>query len=108
MTRSSLSAAAAAAAFIVTPWVGGFIAPHARERRSAVRRPAARFLVVRADDLEVVLPDDDTLAAVDYLQDMTKRITNLAHRVWPLVLRYGFQVLVLLGALEATLELGYG
>src|SRR5205085_11335159 len=54
-TRSSLSAAAAA--FIVTPWVVGFIAAHARSPRSGVRRPAARFLLVRADDLEVVLPD---------------------------------------------------
>jgi len=39
---------------------------------------------------------------------MTTRITNLALRIWPLVRRYGFQALVLLGALEATLELVYG
>jgi signal transduction histidine kinase len=73
-----------------------------------LRRPAARFLVVPADDLEVVLPDDDTLAAVDYLRDMTTRITNLARRAWPLIRRYGFDVLVLLGALECALELAFG
>src|SRR5881397_3765466 len=93
-TRSSLSAAAAA--FIVTPSVVGFIAPHARSARSVLRRPAARF--------QVVLPDDDTLAAVFYLRDMTSTITSLALRVWPLIRRYGFDVLVLLGALESALE----
>src|SRR5439155_4545565 len=105
-TRSSLSAAAAA--FIVTPSVVGFIAPRAGSARSVLRRPAARFQVVLANDLEVVLPDDDTLAAVFYLRDMTSTITSLALRVWPLIRRYGFDVLVLLGALESALELAYG
>ena len=73
-----------------------------------LRRPAARFLVVPADDLEVVLPDDDTLAAVDYLREMTTRITSLARRAWPLIRRYGFDVVVLLGVLEASLELAFG
>ena len=73
-----------------------------------LRRPAARFLVVPADDLEVVLQDDDTLAAVDYLRDMTTRITSLARRAWPLIRRYGFDVVVLLGVLEASLELAFG
>ncbi len=68
----------------------------------------ARFLVVRADDLEVVLPDDDTLAAVVYLQDMTTRITNLALRAWPPIRRYGFDALVLLAMLEVALELAFG
>jgi signal transduction histidine kinase len=68
----------------------------------------ARFLVVRADDLEVVLPDDDTLAAVVYLQDMTAGIANLARRVWPLIRRYGFDALVLLAMLEVALELAFG
>jgi signal transduction histidine kinase len=68
----------------------------------------ARFLVVRADDLEVVLPDDDTLAAVVYLRDMTAGIANVARRVWPLIRRYGFDALVVLAALEASLELAYG
>src|SRR6266487_4430970 len=93
---------------MVTPWVVGFIAAHARRPRSAVRRPGARFLLVRADDLEVILPDDDTLAAVVYLQDMATSITNLARRVWPLIRRYGFDALVVLAALEASLELAYG
>src|SRR6266550_2167302 len=93
---------------MVTPWVVGFIAAHARGPRSAVRRPGARFLLVRADDLEVILPDDDTLAAVVYLQDMATSITNLARRVWPLIRRYGFDALVVLAALEASLELAYG
>src|SRR5437868_10716281 len=93
---------------MVTPWVVGFIAAHARGARSVVRRPAARFLLVPADDLEVVLPDDDTLAAVDYFQDMTTSIANLARRVWPLIRRYGFDFLVLLGMLEASLELAFG
>jgi signal transduction histidine kinase len=68
----------------------------------------ARFLVVRADDLEVVLPDDDTLAAVVYLRDMTAGIANLARRVWPLIRRYGFDALVLLAMLEVALELAFG
>jgi signal transduction histidine kinase len=68
----------------------------------------ARFLLVRADDLEVVLPDDDTLAAVVYLQDMTAGIANLARRVWPLIRRYGFDALVLLAMLEVALELAFG
>jgi signal transduction histidine kinase len=73
-----------------------------------LHRPAARFLLIPADDLEVVLPDDDTLAAVDYLRDMTSSITSLALRAWPLIRRYGFDVLVLLGALESSLELAFG
>jgi signal transduction histidine kinase len=73
-----------------------------------LRRPAARFRLITADDLEVVLPDDDTLAAVDYLRDMTTRITNLARRAWPLIRRYGFDALVLLGVLEVALELAIG
>src|SRR5256714_8170593 len=93
---------------MVTPWVVGFIAAHARGPCSAVRRPVARFLVVRADDLEVILPDDDTLAAVVYLQDMATRIARSARRVWPLIRRYGFDALVVLAALEASLELAYG
>src|SRR6266516_3983005 len=105
-TRSSLSAAAAA--FIVTPSVVGFIAPHARSARSLLRRPAARFQVVPANDLEVVLPDDDTLGAVVYLQDMTTRIANIARRAWPLISRFGFDAFVLLGMLEASLELAFG
>jgi signal transduction histidine kinase len=68
----------------------------------------ARFLLVRADDLEVVFPDDDTLAAVVYLQDMTAGIANLARRVWPLIRRYGFDALVLLAMLEVALELAFG
>src|SRR5947207_12893462 len=102
MTRSSVSAAAAAAAFMVTPSVVDFIAAHARGAHSADRRPPARFPLVLADDLEVVLPDDDSLAAVGYLRDMTTRITNLALRVWPLIRRYGFDVLVLLRLHEAS------
>jgi signal transduction histidine kinase len=39
---------------------------------------------------------------------MTTRITTLALRVWPLIRRYGFDVLVLVGALESSLELVYG
>src|SRR5512133_1487773 len=93
---------------MVTPRVVGFIAAHARRLRAAVRRPAARFLVVRADDLEVVLPDDDTLVAVVYLRDMTTRITNLALRAWPPIRRYGFDALVLLAMLEVALELAFG
>src|SRR5437763_5078861 len=93
---------------MVTPWVAGFIAPHARGARSVGRRPPARFLLVRADDLEVVLPDDDTLAAVVYLQDMTRRIANIARRAWPLISRFGFDAFVLLGMLEASLELAFG
>jgi signal transduction histidine kinase len=73
-----------------------------------LHRPAARFLLIPADDLEVVLPDDDTLAAVDYLRDMTNRITRFARWAWPLIRRYGFDVLVLLGALESSLELAFG
>ena len=72
------------------------------------RRPPAGFLLVRADDLEVVLPDDDTLAAVVYLQDMTRRIANIARRAWPLISRFGFDAFVLLGMLEASLELAFG
>ena len=38
----------------------------------------------------VVLADDDTLAAVGYLRDMTSRIEYLARqRAWPLIRRYG-------------------
>jgi signal transduction histidine kinase len=68
----------------------------------------ARFLVVRADDLEVVLPDDDTLAAVVYLRDMTTSIANVARRVWPLIRRYGFDAVVVLAMLEVALELAFG
>src|SRR2546423_594848 len=93
---------------MVTPWVVGFIAPHARGARCAGRRPPARFLLVPADDLEVVLPDDDTLSAVVYLQDMTTRIANIARRAWPLISRFGFDAFVLLGMLEASLELAFG
>src|SRR2546430_17351068 len=93
---------------MVTPWVVGFIAAHARRPRSAVRRPGARFLLVRAGDLEVVLPDDDTLAAVVYLQDMATSITNLARRVWPLIRRYGFDALVVLAGPEAPPRPPYG
>src|SRR5437667_12051398 len=39
---------------------------------------------------------------------MTTSIANLARRVWPLLRRYGFDALVLLGAVEASLELAYG
>jgi signal transduction histidine kinase len=39
---------------------------------------------------------------------MTTRITNLARRAWPLIRRYGFDVVVLLGVLEASLELAFG
>ena len=76
--------------------------------RSVLRRSAARFEVVPENDLEVVLPDDDTLAAVIYLQDMTTSIANLARRVWPLIRRYGFDVVVLLGVVEASLEIAFG
>ncbi len=76
--------------------------------RSVLRRPAARFQVVPENDLELVLPDDDTLAAVVYLQDMTTSIANLARRVWPMIRRYGFDVLVLLGVVEASLEVAFG
>src|SRR5437763_15484354 len=93
---------------MVTPWVAGFIAPHARGARSVGRRPPARFLLVRADDLEVVLPDDDTLAAVVYRQDMTRRIANIARRAWPLSSRFGFDAVVLLRLLESSLELAFG
>jgi signal transduction histidine kinase len=68
----------------------------------------ARFPLVPADDLEVVLRDDDTLAAVVYLRDVTTRITNLALRVWPPIRRYGFDALIILGAIEASLELAFG
>jgi signal transduction histidine kinase len=68
----------------------------------------ARFLVVRADDLEVVLQDDDTLAAVVYLRDMTTSIANVARRVWPLIRRYGFDAVVVLAMLEVALELAFG
>jgi signal transduction histidine kinase len=68
-----------------------------------------RFEVVLADDLEVVPPDDDTLAAVGYLRDMTSRIEYLARqRAWPLIRRYGFDVLVAAAALETALELAFG
>jgi signal transduction histidine kinase len=72
------------------------------------RRPAARFEVVPAADLDLVLADDDTQAAVGYLRDMMRRITTLALRVWPLIRRYGFDALVLVGALESSLELVFG
>ena len=72
------------------------------------RRPGARFPFVPADDLEVVLPDDDTLAAVVYLRNMTTRITNLALRAWPPIRRYGFDALIIFGVIEASLELAYG
>jgi signal transduction histidine kinase len=39
---------------------------------------------------------------------MTRRITNLALRAWPPIRRYGFDVFILLGALEASLEVVYG
>ena len=39
---------------------------------------------------------------------MATSITNLARRVWPLIRRYGFDALVVLAALEASLELAYG
>jgi signal transduction histidine kinase len=39
---------------------------------------------------------------------MTTSITKLARRAWPLVRRYGFDVLVLLAALEISLELAFG
>jgi signal transduction histidine kinase len=39
---------------------------------------------------------------------MTKSITSLALRAWPLIRRYGFDAVVLLGALEASLELAFG
>ena len=39
---------------------------------------------------------------------MTTSIANVARRVWPLIRRYGFDALVVLAALEASLELAYG
>jgi signal transduction histidine kinase len=48
------------------------------------------------------------LAALGYLRDMTTRIVNLARRAWPLISRFGFDAFVLLGMLEASLELAFG
>jgi signal transduction histidine kinase len=46
---------------------------------------------------------------VGYLRDMTTRIERLARqRAWPLVRRYGFDVLVVAAALETALELAFG
>jgi signal transduction histidine kinase len=38
---------------------------------------------------------------------MTTSIANLARRVWPLIRRYGFDAVVLLGMLEVALELAF-
>ena len=44
-----------------------------------------------------------------YLRDMTTRIERLARqRAWPLIRRYGFDVLVVAAALETALELAFG
>jgi len=46
---------------------------------------------------------------VGYLRDMTTRIERLARqRAWPLIRRYGFDVLVVAAALETALELAFG
>jgi signal transduction histidine kinase len=39
---------------------------------------------------------------------MTTAVATLARRAWPLIKRYGFDVLVLLGILETALELAFG
>ena len=39
---------------------------------------------------------------------MTTSLANLARRVWPMIRRYGFDVVVLLGVVEASLEIAFG
>jgi len=45
---------------------------------------------------------------VGYLRDMITGIESFARRAWPLIRRYGFDVLVLAAALASALELAFG